>query len=566
MILEIFYYFFFLASLLLPGYAFVKRLNIFKNNFGLAFCASIMLSLCLYGLLAIFSYIFDVSPNITGGASWLFLALGLTEFIRRHYYKELSGLRLPFFCVFALSSLAVAFVGLTFSQKYTYLPDYKALPNTNYKVLNVKILNLLQTGANDNYIPYRQAQFVTDRLDPAREDFIKEWGVTFFGRTALMGAVTANFFNMLHEHPPTAILWQANAHDPHQTYLQFQILAAVLNSLFIFPAYLLLVRLFGIKNAVLSCLFFVTNSFFLDNTVFTWPKSFVAFFILLAWLFLIGQKTRYLMWASLASGLAYLTHDLSILYIAATTLLITIKWGYYAAAKYISLPIMLALPWIYATSFYYKLPGSFIDYPISTKGIPSTGEGKQLFTQFLHTPAWVILRIRLENILYLLAPSQLFAAGQGVVMKLYSVSLYSVPGSVGLGLMLPSYVAFLKVKMPSLILLILAPIILGALYVGWPHGLGAIHFGQAVAVLLTGLTITYLRKFSKKVMTGAFGICFIQLVYFMLDCYRFTVSPWFSSLRDLVLLIYICLLLIVYWLMFLRALRSKHFDIPSRGS
>jgi len=207
-------------------------------------------------------------------------------------------------CLMAASIFSLLFISLPFNAAKTVVPDPQPMAGRNYSSFNVKVLNVAHTQANDNYVPYRQAQFFINRSDPAKDSFIGEWGVTFFERTPLMGAVTANYFNLLGDRPPIDYTWSAKSSDPDHTYKKFQILAQILNSLLLIPGFFLLNRLFNRKTAYISVLFLIPSAYFLYNSFFTWPKSLVSFFVLTSWLLLLEKRPRLTILAGMVSGIA----------------------------------------------------------------------------------------------------------------------------------------------------------------------------------------------------------------------------------------------------------------------
>jgi hypothetical protein len=433
-----------------------------------------------------------------------------------------------------------AFIGLTFNTTRPYVPDPVAQPGRNYNVLDVKVLNVAQTQANDNSIPYRQAQFFVDRIDPAKGDFMNEWNVRFFQRTPLMGAVTANYFNLFNEHPPTDYIWSDNSPDPSHTYLQFQLLAHVLNALFILPAFFLLTKLFNKKVALISCLFLVVSPFFLYNAVFSWPKSLVAFFILLSWLMILEKKQSYTILAGVASGLAYLTHDLAILYIGASVVLLLWNRRFRDILLFGATTLFFALPWLIISTLVYHKPSTFALYPFSVSGIPQVEQKHQIIQNFLHTSPLRLIKIRIDNLVYLLTPYQLFGSGLGnISVRLWTLGLFSIPGSLGLGLIVPAILGvFRKFRDATLLILIFTPVIIETVVIGWPKGLGALHFAESVTVLLFGLSIYFLTGLKSRLwLSLALAANFLQLVFFVAFSYRYAVGAWFKHPSDILSLL-----------------------------
>lgn len=537
-LLSIFLYFVFInLSLLIPGYALVKKTKYFSKQPGLELCAGYLTSIIIFAICAVLAYILKLSPDLTRVVSWFVILYGLVETVRLKYYKSLFKLRFPIFCLLALSLMANLFLGLSYNTKYVNVPDPTPQPGANYQVLNVKVLNVAQTQANDNYVPYRQAQFFINRSDPAKDSFIQEWGVGFFERTPLMGSVAASYMNLFNNKPPINYTWSATGADPDHTYQKFQLLAHVLNSLFIIPGFFLLELLFKRKIAVLTSLFLVISQFFLYNAIFSWPKSFVAFFILISWILLIKKTPSYVFIAGLVSGLAYLTHDLAVLYIGASLVYLLINKRLKDMLIFTIPAFLLALPWYIAAAIVYHKPSSFIYYPLSTGGIPQIEHKKQIIHDFFHTSIFRLIKIRIDNLVYLLSPYELLSSegGQAGLRRIWSVGLFSIPGAVGLGLMVPALLQVLKsIRKYIVWVLILLPVIFSTLIIGWPKGLGALHFAEAIVVLLSGFGISFLTKLKNYLWTiGAYVINAAQLIFFIAYSYSFHLGNWFSNIHDI---------------------------------
>jgi len=464
-------------------------------------------------------------------------------------------------CLVAITVFSLAFVGLRFSGTSNIIPDPVPQQNRNYNTLNVKVLNIAQTNANDNYIPYRQAQFFINRSDPAKDSFIGEWGVHFFQRTPLLGAVTAQYFNAFKDKPPVDYTWAAGVTDTDNTYEKFQIISTILNSLFIIPAFYIIKRLFDLKSAKVALLFMVPSQFFFYNSIFSWPKSLVAFFILLSWLLILEEKTRYTLLAGFAAGMAYLTHDLAVIYIAATILLLLYKKRYKDIFVYPLFIFIFMIPWLIISSIIYKKTSSFIYYPISIRDIPQANEHAQIWREFINTSPFRIIAIRLESIFYLFSPYQLIYSegGQSIFRRIWALSIFSIPGAIGLGLIIPATVGFInKIKDISMWIYIVVPVVLVTLLIGWPRGLGALHFAQPIIVVLTGLASWQLLKFKRPIwILLAYLMNIIQLTIFILFSYESMIKPWISSTLDIIRSISILLIIVIIGLLINSIARNK---------
>lgn len=568
MLLSLLYFCFVQISLLVPGYVLLRKTKIFKKQPGLELCMAYLATIVFFSFLATADYLFKLSPEFSRIICWLVIVAGVIEFFRARYYKNLSILRFPLLCMIAMSLFASLYMSLSFNGKVTFVPDPQYQQGSHYNVAAVKVINISQTRALDSYIPYRQAQFFVNRSNPAIDNFITEWGVGFFERTPLMGAVTANYFNLLNQKPPISFTWsQTNYQDPDNTYREFQVIANVLNTLFIIPAFYILTKFFNKKTATISCLFMVPSEFFLYNAVYSWPKSFVAFIILISWLLLLEKKTSYTILAGLAGGVAYLSHDLAILYIGGGALFLLYNKRYRDTLIYALLPLLFVIPWFILADFVYRRPSSFIYYPISTQGIPQPAKSKQIIHTFLHTSIFTLLKIRITSFIYLLSPYELLTSegGEALFRRLWGFGLYSLPGSIGAGLMIPAYISvFKRIKGWSFWLLILGPVLFETIFIGWPKGLGILHFAEALVVLVTGIAIFYLLKLkSKWWLIGAYLVNTAQLALFVTYSYAFAVRVWLSHPIDIgILVMMAALVTLCGWLIYQSSLNKQNWLLP----
>lgn len=533
------YFIFVHLTLLVPGYTIISKSKLAADKPALILCLGYLTSVGLFALLALASYMLDISHVWLQVAGWVIILAGAFFFVKDHMYRAVWKMRFPLACFVAMSLFALFFMQMPLGgNTQKFIPDPKPVAGSHYEVLSVKVLNVAQTNANDNYIPYRQAQFIANRSDPAKDSFIDEWGVHFFQRTPLMGAVTAQYFMLLGDKTPIGYTWGGDSLDLDHTYLKFQIIAQILNCLFVVPAFFLLARFFTRRTAQATLLFIVPSHFFLYNAFFTWPKSLVIFFVLASWLLIYEKRLRYTMLAGIASGLAYLTHDLGILYIGTTGILLLLHKRWRDTLIVALWSAVFALPWLLTAAVKYKKPSTFIYYPFSTEGIPQIAQKKEIMQQFHHTSPFRLLGIRLETLFYQLSPYQLIFSegGQALGRRLWAFSIFSIPGSIGVGLAVPAVVGlYNKIREKDLLILIFMPLILCCLIIGWPKGLGALHFAEASVVLLMGLGCWYLLRLKNKVwLHVCFGLNVLQTVLFMLYSYNFVVSSWFTQPKALV--------------------------------
>ena len=531
------YFFFIHITLLVFGYSFVARFNIFAKHPGIQLSLGYMLSIAFISSLALLYYLFNIPPELVQGIFWITFTFAIVTILLNDFYKELARQWFVLTAFVLMSGLSLCVTAFSLPpENFAFFPDPEQREDRNYTTLSTKVQNLAHTRANDHYIPYRQAQFFVNKSDPGTDSFIDEWGVHFFQRTPLLGATTAGYFLSINDRPPVDYTWAQSSVDPDHTYAKFQSLAQVMNSIFVIPAFFLIRRLFNKNTAIVSTLFFVTSPFFLYNSFFTWPKTLVAFFIILSWLLLLSSKHRsYTIVAAAASGLAYLTHDLAVLYIGATVILLLLLRRFVDVAIIGLGSSLFALPWMLTASLIYHKASSFIYYPISTKDIPQPSQYKEIVQTFLSTSPLKLIGIRLESLFYLLTPYQLIVLenSNSFATRLWAVGIYSIPGSVGLGLFAPMLIGIYKFFSNWKIwILWLTPVILSVLVIGWPRGLGSFHFAEASIVILTSLAVAGLYKSSlTKWLYVAFTLHIIHLLYVVTFTYNFSLQ--LVTLKDL---------------------------------
>jgi hypothetical protein len=554
--LEKYLYFIFIhLALLIPGYAIVMRFKSFKDRspaiiLGTAYATS----LALFGTIALLTYAFKLPHTGIRIFAWSLLLVSTYVIIQSKLYAAWRDYAFPLASLFVLSLFSLVVIGLKFNAPMTIVPDPERLPNRNYEALTVKVLNVAQTPANDNYIPYRQAQFIVNRSDPAKDSFIDEWGVHFFQRTPLMGAITAYFFIMSSDQPPIDYTWSASAQDLDETFDKFQIISHILNGLFVIPAYYLLSKFFNRKTAAISTLFFTISPFFIYNAFFSWPKTLTTFFILVSWLLLYEKKTRYVVVAAILAGYAYLTHDLAVLYIGATCLALLWARRFKDVIIYATVPFLFIVPWLAVARFGFHKTSTFIYYPFSIHGIPQYEQRHEVVREFFRTSPLRLIAIKLDFLYYLFSPYQLIMSEPGQTLKrqLWAVGLFSVSGALGLGLLIPLVLAGWRAIFNKLLPLqywiyAIVPVVLCTVIIGWPKGLGAMHFAQAVVVLFTGLAIHYLLHLKQRIwLLLAFAVNAVYLGYFIAFSFGFSVRDWLRSPSDLVSLVILAVVTIAY--------------------
>lgn len=530
--------------LIIPGFVVVKKINMFKDSAVTQLALGYALTTTIFSLAMLFGYATGLSYNLIRIMGIALITFSLYLFIRDGYWRSLLQAKIPLIALGVLSLLSTILILLPFTKPTNFIPDPEFRQDRNYSVLNVKVLNIVQTSANDNYIPYRQAQFILNRSNPTTDSFISEWGVHFFQRTPLMGGVVAFILNLFGDTVPVDYSWSAAAQDPGFTYMKFQLIAHILNAVFLLPAYALILYFFSRKTAEITVLLLSVSQFFVYNSIFSWPKSFTAFFILLSWVVLFTANRKYALVGGLIGGIAYLSHDLAVLYIGTSIVMLLSQKRFRDALYSVAGLLVAAIPWFFTSSIIFKKTSSFIYYPFSLRASPQPENQGQIIREFLHTSPFTILWIKVQSLFYLLSPYQLLVdeSGQAFTKRLWALSIFSLPGAVGLGIIPFTVGGFFKSFKNKFLLLGLTflPILFCVLVIGWPRGLGALHFAQPSVVLLSALGVYFLLTLpiNKIWAMVAYVLTCIHLFYSVLYSYGLdSILYWISHVKSLVAVI-----------------------------
>ncbi len=206
-----------------------------------------------------------------------------------------------------------------------------------------------------------------------------------------------------------------------------QIISVVINSLYIFPAFLIARKAFGDRVAKSSALFMLVTPFLIFNTLYTWPKNAAMYGVLMMIYFLFfceqDLKVRYPL-AGFFAGLGFWFHNYALFYIGIAVLLLIYREKMYKGLlsknnlnnlkklSYFLLALFLVLlpyfAWVY--SYYGTISTSkTIYYPIAVNGYESAinQNPEYLWNTFKSTPLKDIIIPRISNIIITLMPAAL---------------------------------------------------------------------------------------------------------------------------------------------------------------
>jgi hypothetical protein len=467
-------------------------------------------------------------------ARWVFIAMliALTVvsgvyFLLRHVLQELFlalsrsiTIALVLWGCFLVVSLALLHVDIEFPES---LPD--GLYISKAHTTNVKIQYLTSLPA-DNFIPFAVAEFFLRGVSFTKHRPILP-GQELSNRTILMSLVAMPFLAALdaprdhlrlgryryigHNWPD---VWKLAAGNGFE---EFAVVGMFLNALM-----LLGLLLFGCSlgaNAALpvGTLLYITDPYFIAQTIYTWPKALAGFFILLAWNSVrLGHGPAVV---AALMALAYHSHPYALVFAGCTGLYYVIQGRrgqspLSAAVHYFLILALVLAPWIIWTKFVLQIPADLITQNFSGGGTESAWTSPINFV-------W----IRLQNLFYLIG-SQMFSIYPFDVRSFLNYILVCLPGIIGFVVIYPalaqciqlstlgSWVWYGLVGPAALILVVFSRPALPALH-GYQASLGVLlflgvwwlrrHCTQLVYASLIGLQIALNLSFvlARGISTGA---------------------------------------------------------------
>jgi hypothetical protein len=379
-------------------------------------------------------------------ARWVFVGvlivlsvLSAAYFLARRVLPELSlALANPIkICLGLWFLLLVLCLGLLHAD--VRLPE--PLPDGIYifktPTTNVKVQHLTSLAA-DNFIPYAVAEFLLRGVSFEKERPILP-GNEVSNRTILMSLVVLPFRVALgapRDHPHLGSYHYLERDWPNVSKLyaadsfeQFAIVGLVLNSLLL-VGLLVFCGGFGI-SPVLSvvALLYVTNPYFIGQTIYTWPKAMAGFFILLAWNSIRQSHAPAIVGALMA--VAFHCHPYAIVFAGWVGLFYVGQWWRAKSRVPAILPYLVVFalilgPWIIWTRYVLQIPSDLVMQNFAGAGTD---------------PAWAsplaFLWIRLHNLFYLLC-STIFLVYPFDFKAILNNWLESLPGVLGLVLIYPA--------------------------------------------------------------------------------------------------------------------------------
>jgi hypothetical protein len=425
------------ASLLLNGIALLHRFTKLRGLELLAYGAGAGVSLH-----ALLGCAIAALPRARWTVVTILIALTLVSaayFILRRLLQEFSvALSRPTKIALALWLLLLLFgVGLLNVNVRLPQPLSDGIYIFKTPTTNVKVQYLTSLPA-DNYIPFAVSEFFLRGISFQKERPILPHAEVS-NRTILMSLVAVPFRAALgapRDHPELGTFHYLDRDWPDVSKLntngafeQFSVIGLVLNSLLLLGAIVFCAG-FGASSIVpLATLLYITNPYFIGQTIYTWPKALAGFFILLAWHSIRAGHRTVVIAALLA--LAFHAHPYALAFAGWVALFYLLQWRRQKSrlsSLFIFLVtfIALLLPWIIWTRYVLQIPSDLIAQNVS-------GPGNEI--------AWTsplnFIWIRIHNLFYTVCSTifLLYPFDLGAALERWFVSL---PGVVGLVLIYPA--------------------------------------------------------------------------------------------------------------------------------
>jgi hypothetical protein len=377
---------------------------------------------------------------------WLFVALlialtllSAVYFVLRRIPQEFSvALTRPSKIALALWALFLV-LGLGVLHLDVRLPESLGDGIYIFKThtTNVKVQYLTSLPA-DNYIPFAVAEFFLRGVPFQKARPILP-GNEVSNRTILMSLAALPFRVALgapRDHPNLGMYsylghaWPDVAKLNTGDYFdQFSVVGLVLNSLLLLGLFVFCSSLGANSILPLAALLYVTNPYFIGQTVYTWPKAMAGFFILLAWTSIRRGHGAAIVAVLLA--LAWHCHPYAIVFAGCVGLFYLAQWRSEklrvpSAVVYALVFGLLLAPWIVWTRFVLHIPSDLVAQNLAGPGTEAALASPMNFV-------W----IRCHNVFYLLC-STVFTIFPFDLKAILNAWEYSLPSVVGLVLIYPA--------------------------------------------------------------------------------------------------------------------------------
>lgn len=314
---------------------------------------------------------------------------------------------------------------------------------------NVRVQYLTSLPA-DNYIPFAVSEFFVRGISFQKvRPILPRAEVS--NRTVLMSLVAVPFRVILGapcDHPELGTFHYLDQDWPDVSKLntngsfeQFFVIGLVLNSLLLLGTITFCAGLGAGAITPCAALLYITNPYFIGQTIYTWPKALAGFLILLAWRSIrAGHHSAVV---AVLLGLAFHAHPYALAFAGWATLFYLFQWWRQKSRLdrlliYLGIFVAILLPWIIWTRYFLQIPSDLIAQNFS-------GPGTETAWTSLMTFIW----IRVHNLFFTVCSTifVVYPFDLGEVLERWFVSL---PGVVGLVLIYPALARCTELPRPRL--------------------------------------------------------------------------------------------------------------------
>ncbi len=314
---------------------------------------------------------------------------------------------------------------------------------------NVKIQCLTGLTA-DNYIPFAVAEIFLRGLSFNKVRPVLP-GNEVSDRTILMSLVSMPFqavleaprdYPVLGTYPyidrPWPNVWALNTHDQ---FGEFLVIGLFLNSLLLLGLLVFCSSLGATSILPFATLLYLTNPYFISQTIFTWPKSLAGFFILLAWTSL--RKGHAPAIVAILMALAYHSHPYAIVFAGWIGIFYLREWRRErnsrlpAALLYLVVLGLCLSPWFIWTKWVLKIPSDLMAQNFAGQGTAAAWAAPINFV-------W----IRFQNLFLMMSPMMLWVYPFNL-SPVVNYWMTCVPGIVGLVTIFPALAQCAELPKPQ---------------------------------------------------------------------------------------------------------------------
>ena len=391
------------------------------------------------------------------------------------------------------------------------------LPDGPYVIKNahvhVKVQVMLGDFPADNYIPFVAAQYLLRDI-PFSEVRPLMPGQELANRPILMSLAAIPLLAVLDPPPrhegemPTfryvGKQWpDVGRFGDDRSFRRFLAVSLVLNATLLVGAALLLQHV-GLRRGYWTAglLVFMSSPYFIGQTLFSWPKSLAAFFVLLSAYTLIARHRTWV--AGLMLVLAYWAHPYALVFMVAFAVFLLIRERNDPDPRRGLLPfalvcgVGLVLWWAWAT-WYLQISSDLVEQNLSV----GAGLARHLYVRAINV---------INTFVPIIYSSSTWPSAAGLVQA----AVLGLVGGVGV-LLLPqalfAAIQCVRDRSSEFIILVMLP---SALLIGVFSALAvpAVHGLQAIAVVLLAISLRWMqvRNMSRWMWSLVGGQIFLNIV------------------------------------------------------